>query len=305
MKKIIKGQKVKWIDIQKPTKKDLNFLRKKFNIHPLVLDELVNPGHRPKVEHHKDYIFLILYYPVYSKEERETTHRELNIIATKDTLITSHYKSIPPLKTLFNNCKIYEEARKSYMGEGPGQLLYYVLSSFWRNCLTKLQQINKRIYRIEKEIFSGREKEMVLEISLVKTDVINFWRIIEPQNEVLDSLSKEGIEFFGKTLLAYFSDLSGTYDQVLNGLESHKEVILALEDTNQSLLSSRINEIMKILTIFSVILLPLTLISSIWGMNFPMSLPLTYSSLGFWIILILMFFLMLGMIAYFHKKKWL
>lgn len=305
MRKIIKEQKVTWINIQRPTKKDLNFLKKKFNIHPLVLDEFINPSYRPKVEQYENYIFMILYYPTYDNEKRITTPRELNIIATKDTLITSHYASIFPLKTLFKSCKAYREARKSYMKEGAGPLLYYVLSGFWQSCFIKLQSINSRINKIEKEIFSGKEKEMVLEISLVKTDIINFWRIIKPQNEVLDSLLKEGPEFFGQDISPYFADLSGVYDQVLHGLESHKEAILALEDTNQSLLSARINEIIQVLTIFSVIFLPLTLISSIWGMNFPQSLPLTQSPLGFWLISIMMLVITGGMIIYFRKKKWL
>jgi magnesium transporter len=305
MRKVIQHNKTAWINIQRPTRKDLNFLRKRFNIHPVVLDELLHPGLRPKVEHYKDYIFMILYYPVYDKEKRITTPRELNIIATKDTLITSHYKSINPVKDLFKSCQQQREARNNYMANGVGPLLYYILSAFWKNCLTKLTQINKRLNTIEREMFQEKEKEMVLEISLVKTDIINFWRIIEPQNEILDSLVKEGPAFFGQTILPYFSDLAGTYDQILNGLESYKEVILSLEDTNQSLLSTRINEIIKILTIFSVVLLPLTLISSMWGMNFPVSLPLMYSQGGFWIMVILMLIVAGVMIAYFRKKKWL
>ncbi len=305
MKKVIKHDKATWINIQRPTRKDLNFLNKRFNIHPVVLDELLHPGLRPKVEHYKNYIFMILYYPVYDKEKRITTPRELNIIATKDTLITSHYKPIGPVKALFRSCHQQKEAKDSYMADGVGYLLYYILSGFWKNCLTKLVQINRRINKIEKEIFRGQEKEMVLEISLVKTDIINFWRIMEPQNEILDSLMKEGPGFFDQTIVPYFSDLSGTYDQILNGLESYKEVILSLEDTNQSLLSTRINEIIKILTIFSIVLLPLTLISSMWGMNFPVSLPLMYSPGGFWIIVILMLIVSAVMITYFRKKKWL
>jgi magnesium transporter len=305
MRKIIKEKGLTWINIQRPTNKDLNFLEKKFHIHPVVLDDLIHPGYRPKVEHYKDYLFMIFYYPVYDKETRTTTPQELNIITTKNTLITSHYQAIPPLKILFNKCKNNKNAKKIYMSEGTGQLLYYILSGFWKTCLTKLDQINKRIYGIERSIFGGDEKRMVLEISLVKTDIINFWRIIQPQNEVLDSLSKEGVDFFGKNLSPHFSDLSGTYDQVANRVGSHKEAILALENTNQSMLSTRINEIIKILTVFSVILLPLTLISSIWGMNFPISLPFMYSPSGFWIIIIIMIILAIGMISYFSKKKWL
>jgi len=305
MFKTIKGKKVTWINIQRPTKKDLSYLKKNFDIHPVVLDELINPGLRPKVERYDKYIFMILYYPVYDKEQRVTTPRELNIIATKNTLITSHYEPIYPLNSLFNSCSKNREAREAYMKNDAGEILYYVLSSFWKNSLSKLQQIKKRINDIQKGIFKGKEREMVREISFVKTDIINFWIIVEPQEEIIDSLLTEGIDFFGEKMSPYLADLSGTYDQVFNTLESYKEVILALEDTNQSLLSTRINEIMKILTIFSAVLLPLTLISSVWGMNFPLSLPFQYSPMGFWIVVGLMLIGLGVMISFFQKKNWL
>ena len=304
MYSIIKGPKVTWVDIQNPTKKDIQYLRKRFSLHPLVLGELIPPGHRPKVEHYKDYLFMILYYPIHSKEKRETRSRELDIIITKNVLITSHYYSILPLKALFDICNLYAESRNHYMSKGSGYLLFYLLSSLWKSCLIKLNQINKKLAEIEQKIFRGKEKEMVLEISLVKTDIINFWRIVEPQEEILNSLSKEGGEFFGRNLSPYFSDILGTFGQVYNNLGTYKEAILALEDTNQSLLSSKVNDIMQMLTIFSVIFLPLTLIASIWGMNFS-GLPFDEFQSGFWIVISVMVVLIGLMIVYFRKKKWM
>lgn len=304
MRNIIHGPKVTWVDIQDPGKEDIKYLKEKFKFHPLVLDELIPPGHRPKVEHHHDYLFMILYYPFYSKEKRETRSRELDIIITKNILITSHYRSILPLKALFDTCNIYPESRRRYMAESAGHLLFYILSGFWKNCLIKIERIDKRLDEIERNIFQGREKEMVWEISLVKTDIINFWRIIEPQGEILESLIKEGTTFFGKELTPYFSDVFATYAQGRNSLKSYKEIILALEDTNQSLLSTKTNEIIKILTIFSVLLLPLTLLASIWGMNIT-PLPFSTSPQGFWIIVGIMISLTGFMIFYFRKKRWL
>ena len=305
MKQYVKTQQLTWIDINNPTDSDVHYLKKKFKIHPLVLDELINPTPRPRVERHKDYLFMVLYYPMYNVETRKTSSRELNIIVTKKAVITSHHKPIPPLKTLFDNCRFHKQSQKIYISEGSGQLVYYILSAFWKNCFKKLEKIDERIDNIQKYIFSGQEKEMVLEISLVKTDIINFWRIIEPQKEVLESLSEEGLAFFGQTLFPHFSDVLGTYERVSNNLETDKETILALEDTNQSLLSTRINEVMKVLTTFSVVMLPLTLIASIWGMNFPKSLPLSNSPAGFWLVFVLMAVILFVMIIYFRKKMWL
>lgn len=303
MRTIIRGPKVTWVDIQNPTKEDIQYLRKKFNFHPLVLGELIPPGHRPKVEHNNNYLFMIFYYPIYNKEKKEMKSRELDIIITKNTIITSHYRSILPLKAILDSCNLYKESRKSYMSQGPGYLLFYMLTGFWKSCLTKLEQVDKRVDEIEKEIFRGKEKEMVLEISFVKTDIIKFWRIIEPQEEILESLANEGTSFFGQALSPYFSDILGTYGRAINSIKASKETILALEDTNQSLLSTKTNEIIRILTVFSVILLPLTLISSIWGMN--IILPFSKTPAGFLVILGIMTASMMFMLFYFRKKQWL
>ena len=303
MRHIVRGPKVTWVDIQDPTKEDIQYLKEKFNFHPLVLGELIPPGHRPKVEHHNNYLFMSLHYPVHNKEKKETRSREMDIIVTKNSVITSHYRSILPLKALFDSCNLYKESKKIYMSEGSGYLLYYILNSFWKSCLSKLEKIDKQIDEIEKEIFQGKEKETVPEISYVKTDIINFWRIIEPQGEILESLAIEGQTFFGKELSPYFSDILGTHGQAWNSLKTYKETILALEDTNQSLLSTKTNEIIRILTVFSVVMLPLTLLASIWGMN--VNLPFARSQFGFWIIVAIMIFLMGFMFFYFRKKKWL
>lgn len=304
MRKIIKGPKITWIDIQPPTKDDINFLKKHYRFHPLVLGELIPPTYRPLVEHHSKYLFMALHYPVYDKEKRETTSRELNIIVTKDTIVTSHHKTILPLKRLFIKCNLSSKLRDFYLGKESGYLLFYILDSFWSHCLTKLERINNGIEKIEGEIFKEKEREMVREISYIKTDIISFWRIIEPQEEILKSLLKEGVSFFGKETEPYFLDLLGTFTKVWNSLGTYKETILALENTNQSLLSTKTNEIIKILTVFSVIMLPLTLFASIWGMNF-MNLPLAESKIGFWVIILIMFTTLGLMFYYFRRKKWL
>ena len=304
MRNIIRTPKVTWIDIQDPTNDDIKFLRDNYRFHHLILGELISPSPRPLVEHNPRYLFMILYYPIYSKERKETFARELDIIVTKDTIVTTHYQSILPVKRLFINCNLRPKAREVYMGNGVGYLLFHILDHFWNHCLIKLERIDKIIDRIEREIFQEKETEMVREISYIKTDIIGFWRIIEPQQEILESLLKEGSSFFGKDLTPYFSDLLGTFRRVWNNLATYKETILALEDTNQSLLSSKTNEIIRILTVFSVVMLPLTLLASIWGMNLS-NLPLADSEIGFGIILFIMILVVGGMIYYFRRRKWL
>jgi len=303
MRNIISCPKVTWIDIQDPSPEDVEYLRRNFGFHPLVLGELIPFGHRSKVECHKNYLFMTFYYPVHSKERRETRQREIDIIVTRDTLVTCHYKSILPLKALFDKCNLYPELKKRYMGWSAGFLLFLLISSLWKSTLTKLDRVNIRLETIEREMFQEKEKEMVREISLVKTDIINFWRIVEPQGETLESLSREGTNFFGQRFAPYFTDIIGTYGKSWNALKTYKETILALEDTNQSLLSTKTNEVIQVLTVFSVVMLPLTLVASIWGMN--VRLPLSDSPVGFWVIALAMATLMCLLVIFFRRRKWL
>ena len=162
MRRVIKGPKVTWIDIQNPTEADIQYLRKKFSFHPLVMEELITPSaHRPKAERYDNYLFLIIYYPVHIREKRETRPRQLGIIATRNTLITSHFQSILPLRNLLDSCTRFSKARRKYMGVGSGQLLFSLLNGLWHKCFLKLERIYTRLDRIEEEIFKGKERAMV------------------------------------------------------------------------------------------------------------------------------------------------
>lgn len=293
-----------WVEIQNPTEDDVRYLKKKFKFHPLVLGEIIPPGHRPKVERHGNYLFMIFYYPVYAKDAGEPHSRELDVIVTKNALITSHYnESIAPVVNLFKKCQADDKFRIAHTKDGVGELLYYALSAFWKSCLEKLEGMDEKLDKIEDCMFEGEEKKMVLEISKFKAEVINFWRIIEPQEEILDSLAKEGESFFGPSFLPHIADIQGTYGKVRNSLETYKETIFALEGTNKSLLSTKANETIQILTVFSVILLPLNLIASAWGMN--INMPFSDSRFAFFIVSALMFAVLGLMVTLFRKKQWL
>lgn len=303
----IKHKNTTWIDIKNPKEKDVKYLERKFGfIHEPVLNEIIPPGHRAKVERHKDYIFLILYYPIFDPRHQTTQSRELDVIITKDHIITAHYQTIIPLKKIRDQLKADEDQRAEYMEDGPGMLLYRLIEGLLDSALNKLGLIEENIDKIEEAIFEGKEKEMVIEISLAKRDIVNFRRILAPQTAIMESLQREGLIFFGEFMSPYLDDLLGYYGRVWNTVEDQRETLQALAETNDSLLSMKINEIIKVLTIFSVIVFPLTLISSIWGMN-TQYIPFVNefgSPLDFWIIISFMAALSALMLIYFKIKKW-
>ncbi|MBI1984800.1 MAG: magnesium transporter CorA family protein [Candidatus Wildermuthbacteria bacterium] len=303
MYKIVQGPKTTWIDIQNPTSEDTTFLKERFAFHPLVMEELIPPIWRTKVEVFANYLFLVLHYPLYSKESRETRPQELDIIITQDTIVTSHYRSLLPLKYLFDRCNADPEARAEYMNEGAGQLLFHILNELWESNLLKLTRLNKKLDEVEDAIFKGQENQMLKEISFTKADIIDFLRIVVPQGDIFESLKTEGTKFFGQEMEPYFSHLIGHWSQVKNDLQSYKDTIRALEETNNSLLAYRTNEIVRVLTLFSVIVLPIILLSQIFGMN--LNIPFVETPNNFLYIIILMLIGTAGMIFYFKKKKWM
>lgn len=304
MRNILKGPSVTWIDIQDPKKEDIEYLQKEFNFHHLVLDQLIPPSWSTKVEVFPNHLLLILFFPVYNKEKRESRPQELDIIVTKDILVTTHYNSVLILKEVFDRCNLYAEEKERWMTRSAGYLLYHILHALWNGCSAKISRIDKKIAAIEESIFKGKEREMLKEISIVKTNIMSFWKIVRPQKGPFTSLRDTSGEFFGSEFTPYFSNLRNHWARVASSLLAHRDTIEALENTNSALLNHKTNEIVKILTIFSVIVLPLVILSQIFGMN-TSSLPFQDDPKGFWIITTVMILGMFAFFLYFKRKKWL
>lgn len=304
MRRTIEGPTVTWIDIQNPVKEDIEYLRDNFAFHPLILQELIPQIWRTKVEVLPTHLFVVLHFPFSAKDVKETRPQELDIVVTKNTIVTSHYHSIIPLKSLFDKCNLYTEAKNKYMTQGAGFLLFYVLNEFLESILSKISHIDRKIEAIERGIFSGKEAEMLKEISFIKADIIDFLKIITPQGKTFESLRERGALFFNQEIEPYFSHLLGHWNQAKNELENYRDTILAFEETNNALLTHKTNQTLRILTTVSVFFLPLTLFVSLFSIN-TKSLPFSDHESGFWIVFGIMATLALGMIFYFKKRKWI
>lgn len=302
MRNIIEYKNLIWADIIEPDEDDIKYL-KNFGLHPLTLKTIIPSVYHPDIDIFKDYIFLTLHYPLL-EENGDIQTQELDIILGKNFFITNHYKKIPPLNHIFEQCFQQEEKREEYMQKGTAFLLFSVLNNILREKLTKVDQTAKEIDLIEKEIFQSKEKQIIRKISRLKRKTFDFWKIIEPQRAIFESLKSLEMKFFGKEFQPYFSNLFRLHRRIESVLRTSKETIESLEETSHILATLKLNEIIKILTIFSVVLLPLTLLASIWGMNTNF-LPFSKEPFDFWLVVGLMANVLLGMIAYFKIKKWL
>lgn len=297
----IQSKNLLWLDFKNPSESDVKYLKEKFGFHDLILNELIPPSQRFKVEQYNNQLYLVLYFPVFDKKTRQTKPQELDIIINREQniIITSHYKTILPLKAIYDQCNLYQEAREKYMNQGPGMFLYYLIENILSACLPKLDHIAQNIEQIEDKIFQGQEKEMVSEISIVNRDILNMSKAIKPAKTIIGSLETIGPRFFGQQFKLYFQDLAGSYTQVRSVLDAHQEMIELLHQTNESLLSSKLNELMKRLTVISFIFLPLVVVASIFSMNMAVTNSAFWWAVGLMAIMTTLIFLIA------KKKKWL
>jgi len=299
----IKATKFQWIDLEQPNADDTMIIKKKFNLHPIVVEEFCTPTLRPKAVEYDTCLYLAIHIPLFNEDSRTTFPGELDIAITETALITSHEKDIWQLTDFFNELKQDKKKREAYMSESPAALLRYIIEMLLESCFPKLDHISEKLDYIEAEIFAEHEKEMVLEISVAKRDILNFRRTMKPQRSILESLSQKDFRLISHDIRPYFQDLIGTNIRIWNTLESFKETIESLEDTNNSLLSNKLNLTMKVLTIFSAIMLPMTVYSNVLAMS--ADIPFGKSPHAFLIHTSIMIMISLLTITIFRFKKWL
>ena len=185
-----------------------------------------------------------------------------------------------PVTRLFQRCLDDEELRDQLFGKGSGYLLYHVLDDLFDYCFPILDKIGHKLDRFEDEMFEGRSEEIVRDISNVKQEIISYRKIIKPERSTLRVLERHTERFLPENLELYYDDIVDAAERIWDLLDNYKEVVEALEDTNESVISHRQNDVLRVLTIFSVVLLPLTLITGLFGMN--VRFPGFESAAAFW-----------------------
>src|ERR671933_967314 len=293
---------LRWINIERPGPVDQAWLEEHFEFHPLDYEDVRSRNQRPKIDTYDDYLFIVLHFPVFDKQVGRLNTGELDIFVGPDFLITLPNVPLQPVEYLFERCRSSEQTREELFCKGSGYLLYKVVDNAFDYCFPMLRKMGNKLDRIENDIFEGAAQEVVRDISNVKQEIINFRKIIRPQRPVLPQLEKTKQRYKADDLEIYFDDIIDASERIWDMLENYKEVVEALEDTNESVISHGLNDVLRVLTAFSVVLLPLTLIASVFGMN--VGVPGEGSIHAFWIIVGTMVALLVALLAYFRRRGW-
>jgi magnesium transporter len=302
--KTIAYENLIWLDIAQPFRDDIEYLKKNYPFHELELEDCLKRVHRPSIDEHEKYIFMILQFPVFNRMARVTVPSQVSVFMGADYLITLHDGNLPPLVEL---AKMYEQnpgLRAGHMADGLAHLLYHILDSLVEYCFPILNKIGDNINLVEERVFKGGNRKTVYEVSALRRDIISFRRIIRSQSEVFELLGQRPWPGLRENQGIYFGDLAQHSRKIRDELDDYKEVIEALSDTHNTLASFRINTVVKALTIVSTIMLPLTLIASIFGMHLDF-LPLGQSPEAFLIIIAAMGIIAVAMVLIFWRRRWL
>ena len=301
---IVEAPGLRWINIERPRQIDRAWIEERFDFHPLDYEDVFSRNQRPKVDEYDDYLFCILHFPRYDKAVGRLNAAEVDLFVGPDYLITIPNEPLQPIEYLFERCRTSEEVRESLFSKGPAFLLYKIVDELVDSSFPMLRKIGNKLERIEEAIFEGDEgEEVVRDISNVKQEIINFRKIVRPQRSAFQDLERNKARYIAEDYDVYFEDINDASERVWDMLENYKEVVEALEGTNESQIAHRSNEVFRVLTAISVIVLPLTPVASIWGMN--VKVPGESNLTAFFLVLGLMLVMLVGLIMYFRRRGWL
>lgn len=291
---------ITWIDLESPDKDEIRTIVERYNIHPLVGNELLVPTQHPKVDLYGDFVYLVLHFPATSHQHAHKNRQEIDFILSEKLLITTHYDLIDPLHEFSKVFEVNTLLDKSTMGNHAGFIFFYIIRELYKDLARQLDSIEATLRHIESNIFSGREQDMVEKISKVNHDLLTFKQSIRFHKGIWESFEIAGMKLFGDDFFYYLRSISGEYYKIASILEGHKDTLLDLRDTNDSLLATKTNSIMQVLTVMAFLVLPPSLVAGLFNMQV-INLP----QVGFWSVLVFMAILVGALFLMFKWKKWI
>ena len=287
-----------WIDLVDSTNEEISFLGDIFDLHPVTIDDLSDEGTRVKIEVFDNYNFIVLYHLFMDTRINKYEYDVVignNFIITKDTR-----KEIKILEKIKNDKK----ALLKIMNKGPDFLLHVIMDRIIDSYFLILDRLDIILEETEDGLFNGGDKDCILKVIELKRDVSLFKRIVVSEREELLGLLRKESMFVSDETKIYFRDNYDSVISIFDSLDSMRDSLIGIQDTYLSFTSNKLNEVMKVLTIIATIMMPLTLITGIYGMNFEF-MPELKSPYGYYSVLLLMLTIGLSMVYYFKRKNWM
>lgn len=294
---------LKWHHITNPTVEDLDFLEDNFHFHPLDIDDCSSFVQRPKIDVYDDYYFMVLHFPLLDKRTNLVKTEETKIFWGQDYLITvgsSHYV----VQDLFNLIKVNPESVEEDDISGTSDsLLYKVLYKMMKETFLLVERMGNELDNISRELFDEKSRNIIEKISRYRKNIIQLNTIFKPQLRLFHKFESGEVKGFGEDMEDYWGNILDFYQKMWDMIDDYGELVAGLSNTYDSLQTNKTNEIMRMLTIISTIVLPLTFITGVYGMN--IALPFSGSKYAFLIVMGICLLVLLILLLYFRKKRWM
>jgi magnesium transporter len=298
----IKMGRLKWHHILNPTEQDFTHLLEKFHFHPLDIEDCRSVTQRPKIDIYDDYYFMILHFPHFDKQNTFIKTREVKIFWGEDYVITigkAHW-------VVANMFVEYSEREKNDEDIDIGTsdtLLYRILERLMSESLYLMRKVGLDLELINRELFSSRPVKIIERISVTRKNIILINTIFKPQLRLFHKFETGQVSGFADNMEDYWGNILDYYQKMWDMTEDFEDLIEGLSKTFDSMQTNKTNEIIKILTLISSIILPLTFITSLYGMN--VRLPLEDWPVAFWLLLAGMSILGVVMVLFFKRRRWM
>lgn len=291
-----------WIDLFDCSANELNDIGNIFDFHPLALEDCLQESPRAKVDRYDDYNFFVFHalrYYEEAEEEDEITSIELDIFMGPNYLVTIHPVALAAVGKVARVCLRDEQ----YMLMGPEHLLYRIVDNIVDDYFPIMERLGERIDDLEDNIFSKRGQETFEEILALKTTLILLRKVLIPQRRIFSNISSHYSFFVSEENVPYFEDLLDHLDSILDTANTYRDLVNSSTEIYYSVINGRTSEIITVLTIMTVIMMPLTVITGFFGMN--VDLPMQKNQWAAAIIMGGMMLLSIGMLAYFRRRSWI
>jgi magnesium transporter len=289
-----------WADLSSPTKDEVDSVILSQNIDPLIGKDLLTPTPKPQVKIGPDYIYSVMYIPVFRHSHSEGTSQEIDFVIQKNTLTTARYDSVDAMHHFAKQLEV-----ESILNRVEEEHLFFgLMREIYKTITDEILYTEDWLSEVEKNIFTGKEKEMVFSISNIGRNLLNFKRAIDPHGRVFEVLKETGGDKFGESFKYGAEALHEEWRRVMRAVNNMIDLVNEIRETNNAMLSTKQNEIMKIFTILAFVTFPLSLIAAIFGMN-ASYIPIIGMAYDFWIIMAIMLAMSIAMYSYFKYKRWI
>lgn len=289
-----------WVDLCKPTDQESYILTHDFNFHPLAIEDVISERPRTKIDTYDRYIFLVFQIVDYIGREEGLKIGEIDLFLTKNTLVTVHYDEHRIFDYLYHRASRDERL----VSRGADFLFHAVIDTIVDNYNTTLDILEYDVDQVEEDVLGQPDEDTVKSIFTLRRDIVDLKRIVLPQKEALVRLSKEQFSQISEKAAVYFSDIYDHLARINDLADFHREILNSSLEVYFSSVSTKTNEIIKFLTIFTVLFIPPTFLVGLWGMNFKF-MPELGLEYGYFIALAIMFLVSFLLLLFFRKKKWI